>query len=117
MYKRLTRKKAIELCIELWTWCAKTGRPKEEWPEWEKWEAIYGSIRNKCWFCAYDRYQSDRYQSYHDDRICTYCPLDRAIQTELCGQPYYPKYRKAKTRKTRKKYASLFLEMIKTAVE
>ena len=28
---KLTKKKAIEISIELWTWLAETGREKKEW--------------------------------------------------------------------------------------
>ena len=55
---RLTRKKAIELCIELWAWLAKTGKRKWAWPEWEKYE----EIENDCWFCEYDKKMRIRYQ-------------------------------------------------------
>lgn len=101
---RLTRKKAIELCIELWTWCMETGKRKEKWPRWEE----FSYIQNYCWFCEYDR----RQKSYHGGDNCTHCPLTK-IGISHCSESYYRDWRLAKIPQARKKYAKLFLEQIK----
>lgn len=100
---RLTRKKAIELCIKLWTWCAKTGERKEEWPEWEK----YDSICCDCWFCEYDEQKRKTVK-------CTKCifPGKKSFRCE--DMISYQRWEQAKTPRTRKKYAKLFLAQIKT---
>jgi len=95
---KLSRKKAIELCIELWEWLAKTGKRKENWPEWKK----YGDILNDCWFCVY---------VIQHKKGCNYCPLHCF---EGCFGTYYGKWDIAKTPRTRKKYAKLFLKQIKS---
>ena len=102
---RLSRKKAIELCIELWTLLAKTGNEKWYWTECEK----YGDIDNNCLFCEYDEKQKERYDS---GRACKYCPLIKKLDIH-CMDSYYCKWCNAKTPRTRKKYAKLFLEQIK----
>lgn len=104
---KLSRKKAIELCIELWTWLAKTGKKKEDWPKWEE----YGyDIYGDCWFCEYDEQQIGR---FHGDN-CSYCPLVRKLRMTCSDDDcFYTKYRISRTPKTRKKYAKLFLEQIK----
>ena len=108
---RLTRKKAIELCIEAWTWLTKTGKKKRDWPEWEKYEK-YGTfsefsdeweVESDCWFCEYD--------SQHQ-RGCCSCPLDGDFNQ--CLDMYYGQWDSAKTPRTRKKYAGLFLKQIKS---
>lgn len=98
---RLTRKKTIELCIELWEWCAKTGKHKTDWPEWEKYE----DADNSCWFCEY----TNKW-----DRGCKHCPLVKKLGFG-CGaeECFYGKWEDARTPRTRKKYAKLFLEQIK----
>ena len=102
---RLTRKKSIELCIELWTWCAKTGKAKWEWPEWKK----YRAIRNSCWFCEYTSDKKGR---------CQTCPLRTGLGFRCINKEcYYDKWTEFHTPRTRKKYAKLFLAQIKSLVK
>ena len=108
--KKLTRKKAIELCIELWEWLAKTGKKKEEWPKWNEFDS---SISNDCWFCEYDWQQLNRYGAIQRIAECFYCPLKKQVG-HCATKTYYKNWDKAKTSKTRKKYAALFLEQIKS---
>jgi len=101
MKMRLSRKKAIELCIELWTWLAKTGREKEDWPRWK----IYGDyVVNDCWFCEYSK-----------EVGCSRCPLEKKFSL-TCGSTFYGNWTRARFPRTRKKYAKLFLEQIKQTV-
>ena len=104
---KLSRKKAIQLCIELWEWLTKTGKEKDEWPEREK----YGDIASDCWFCEYDVRQT-RKRTPRINPDCSYCPLHIAIGH--CAGTSYKDWRDAETQHNRKKYAKLFLEQIKT---
>ena len=110
---RLTRKKAIELCDELWTWLAKTGKDKEDWPGWEK----YGKMAFECPFCEYGSHQAeirDSYMSLSD--ACPYCPFEGKGFCR-CNSLYFSEWKMAKENENitaRKKYAKLFLEQIKT---
>jgi len=105
---RLSRKNAIKLCIEVWTWCAETGKPKEDWPEWDK----YGDIDNDCWFCEYDEQQKKkkRLQS-----CCGDCPLKIKLG-HYCSKTAFGYWVKVETIEDRKKYTKLFLAQIKTLV-
>ena len=105
---RLSKKKAIELCIELWTWCALTGKPKEDWPRWKE----FGYVINHCWFCKWDNRQRKRYN--FREKSCHYCPIYKEFGF-LCLHKncFYERWENAKTPRTRKKYAKLFLEQIK----
>lgn len=107
---RLTRKKAIELCIELWTWCMETGKRKSEWPGWEK----YGNAMSDCWLCEYDDQMLERYE--RKTRVsCGYCPFVTSGLGRCTDSPnYLDKWDAAKTPRTTKKYAKLLLEQIKT---
>jgi len=109
---RLSRKKAIQLCIELWTWLAKTGKLKSQWPGWRQ----YDLILSNCWFCEYNWNQ----QQHTNERtpFCRYCPYFKAYK-ERCDDSLngnYVKWENAETPHDRKKYAKLFLEQIKTIV-
>ena len=95
---KLTRKKAIVLCIELWEWLALTGKEKEEWSEWEK----YGDIQDLCFFCEYVQGKNG----------CMSCPSYKKFG--YCSDGVYTKWANAKTPRTRKKYAKLFLGQLKT---
>ena len=103
---RLTRKKSIELCIELWTWCAKTGKRKHSWLGWKEYSILAAS---DCWFCEY----SKRRKKQCGGDTCQYCPL-KQIEISHCKKSYYKEWNIAITMKARKKYAKLFLEQIKS---
>lgn len=104
---KLSRKKAIALCIELWEWLAKTGKKKEDWPNWEK----YGDIQDDCWFCEYATQR--RQVNKNDGSICIYCPYYKKIGIK-CFYSLFDDWDYAKTPLARKKYAKLFLEQIKS---
>lgn len=108
--KKLTRKKAIELCIELWEWCAETGELKGSWPGWEK----YGEVRSDCWFCEYSKQQCLKYKIDDFKNYCRYCLFEKG-NFGCLSTPYF-NWEAAKTKKTRKKYAALFLAQIKTLI-
>ena len=49
---KLTKKKTLEIAIELWEWIVDNpGSFKHEWPGWKK----YGRMGSSCPFCEYDR--------------------------------------------------------------
>ena len=102
---KLTEKRAVELSIELWTWLAKTGKRKDKWPEWEK----YGKIDASCFLCEYN----GRKCGEDGQRICERCPYSKEYNRCLDEDSPFMTWSFAPTKKTRKKYASLFLEQLK----
>ncbi len=113
---KLTRKKAIDLCIELWTWLAKTGKKKEKWPEWEK----YGEIKNDCWFCEHLIYQQKRNEEYPTKilpcaKYCIYHKKYGGCQDLIDDNlSIYDEWDNSTTPEDRKKYAKLFLGQIQS---
>jgi hypothetical protein len=107
---RLTRKKAIELCIELWEWLAETGGFKEGWPKWNE----YGEISCYCWFCEYDkqRMKVNGLLDVDSPEYCLKCPLGG--KASECYRVGYRIWESAINPLARKKYAKLFLKQIKT---
>ncbi len=110
---KLTRKKAIELCIELWTWLAETGGAKIQWPGWEKYRYIY----LHCFFCEYSK-QKKESSAFNRKGICAYCPLYKQFGLKGC---YHPKcafydWKSVFDPDDCKKYAKLFLGQIETIV-
>lgn len=104
---RLTKKKAIEIAIELWTWMAETGEAlKRNWPGWEK----YGQMDADCPFCEY----ADRRPIPGED-FCFSCPYYQVFGACCEDDSYtlYDKWDSAETIEDRKKYASLFLKELK----
>lgn len=97
---KLTRKKAIELCIELWEWCAETGRVKHNWPGWKKYKNYKPEDFSHCWLCIYTEYRS-----------CHDCPWYKRFGHCLDG--VYEYWDNTTSQSQRKKYAKLFLEQIK----
>ena len=104
---RLTRKKAIELCTEAWTIHAKTGCKKSELPE------KHQGMDSSCWFCYYNNHtvQGSRISTSGE---CKKCPYFKKFGHCNIGDVPFANWDKAKTPRTRKKYAKLFLEQIKT---
>lgn len=102
---RLTKKKAIEISIELWTWLAETGAEyKWDWSDWGK----YGKMHSSCAFCEY----SQRQAKLSEGR-CDYCSYYQQFGgCCLAGTPY-DNWDVAETDETRKKYAGQFLEQLK----
>jgi hypothetical protein len=60
---RLTKRKALEITVELWTWLAETGSDqKSDWPGWHE----YGEMEADCALCEYDAQRAND---------CQHCPL------------------------------------------
>ena len=104
---RLTRKKAKEFCIRMWTRFARTGETKADY-KYTKEELKYclsDRPNNDCWFCEYDTQHK---------KVCRSCPLGGGPNRCLDEDMYYEQWEDAKSPRTRKKYAKLFLEQIKS---
>ena len=102
---RLTKKKAIDLSIELWTWLAETGSPrKEDWPGWKRLGAE--STLAHCFLCEYS--------SRREYSICKFCPFHQRFgHCTLSSPSAYSKWSEEDNSPMRKKYASEFLELLK----
>jgi hypothetical protein len=109
---RLTRKKAIALCIEVWTIHAETGCTKEELPEKHR------EIVNGCWFCEYAHQRKGK---AINGSICNFCPYYK-VHGHCYGYgsnkerktKYFRLWVRARFPRTRKKYAKLFLGQIES---
>lgn len=100
---KLTKKKAIEISIELWTWLAETGKRKYEWHGWEK----YGEMQCDCPLCEYSLIKKE----VHD--CLGKCPYYEKFGFCFGGDSVWHKWNFAQAPRTRKKYAKLFLEQLK----
>ena len=100
---KLTKKKAIEISIELWEYLAKTGLDKGSWEGWKK----YGEMEAHCPLCEYDVQN----EVPEDDKICARCPL--SLGYEGCYKTPYLQWCSATTKATCKRYATEFLEVLK----
>ena len=104
---RLTRKKAIQLSIELWKFLADTGLEKEDWPEFEydenDDEFIYQgkNIASGCFLCEL---------TLEDD--CENCPYYEKFGHCNEDGTYYNLWESSTTKRKRKKYASQFLAQL-----
>ena len=101
---RLTKKKAMEICIELWTYLEETGNLKGYWPEWEK----YGPMAMNCPLCEYNR------RHHSKNNVGCNCPLAQS-PFKGCTQPpcQYNGWSDARNTTQNKKYAGLFLKQLK----
>jgi len=109
---KLTRKKAIELSIELWTWLAETGKEKHEWPKWRDNGGEHDDVVFDCFLCKYaGRKQGD------DCETCHPCPYFKHYGVACCDAEDSP-YNNwedivGEDDEETKMYAALFLEELK----
>lgn len=102
----LTKEKAIEIAIELWTFLAETGEQfKRSWPGWEKYEAM----DCHCPLCEYAYREALRTEKSQ----CFFCPYDKMFGGCCYKGSPYDMWEGVKTKRAKKKYASLFLEQLK----
>ena len=104
----LTEQRAIDICKELWTWLAETGKLKFEWSGWEK----YGEMKNACPLCEYSTPKKGGFMN------CPRCPYFHRFGSccYMDGNPY-SHWDEALTTTTRKKYARLFLKQLNQSGE
>lgn len=111
---KLTKEKAVDIAIELWTWLAETGEEsKHNWPGWE----IYGGMYMDCPLCDYT--------SRYSGGICMGCPIKLIVNrnefkkhlTFECEEKATLGYSKwlddEATAEDRMKYARQFLNKLK----
>jgi len=68
--KKLTKKRSIELCLELWTWLSMNpGIRKYGWPGWNE---GYGYVNSDCFACEYTQ---QRLSANQNGWSCKKCPL------------------------------------------
>jgi len=96
---RLTKRLALEICLKLWMWLARTGGYKEDWPGW--WEV--GRMRSYCPCCEYKwRHRND----------CSRCLL-RALWPKGCWpDSIYTAWFRAATPAARRKCARVIVHGI-----
>ena len=83
---RLTRKKAIEITLELWRELAVTGHGKGSWSGWGK----YGKMQNDCAFCEYESQKTTK-----NDEDCFHCPYYQKFSDCEEDNSPYTKWREA----------------------
>ena len=108
---KLTKKKAIELHRQLWDWLYHHPlKIKQDWPRWKQnsGDIPEEKILAHCFPCQYVQME------------CKECPLEwpdvikgeRHRAVGFCAdKSYFKLWRKAKTPKTRKKYAKLIRDL------
>jgi len=116
MIIKITKKVSKKLSEEVWTFLAETGKFKCEMP-WELYKKVETFTAN-CPLCAIFYKSKNIDDSGWLYPVCPKCPMTLAEQT--CHQEkhsgkldYFSRWTKAKTPKTRKKYAKLTLGIIK----
>ena len=103
---KLTKKRAIERTIEHWGYLAETGKLKGDWDKLEE----YGYALHNCFLCGY---------SHSANSLCRKCPYQKHFHympSYSCqaGESPYSAWLDARTKAGRKKYASLFLEQLRS---
>ena len=88
---RLTKKKAIEITIELWKWLEENPKlGKSAWPKWKK----YGIMAFNCPCCEYTEGKTDKKYSYMDcEKFCPLIeiwPYEKTPEYVPCEDPKSP---------------------------
>lgn len=98
---RLTKKKALDITIELWESLAETGKSKISWSGWKE----YGDMEGDCPLCEYDnRHQlAESCNCQYFDKFGGCCEKDNP----------FPKWEDADNKTQSKKYATELLNQLK----
>ena len=100
---KLTKKKTIEYHREMWNWLAETGEKyKHHWPGFEK----MGWTTSYCFLCEYAETHTKHY--CNQTCILIWPPDDQGCDE---GKDPYSHWDRAKTKRTRKKYAKIISEL------
>ncbi|MEJ2650175.1 MAG: hypothetical protein P8016_17415 [Sedimentisphaerales bacterium] len=113
---RLTKKKAIELTIEMWKFLAETGKEKGNWPGWKKYKLDRHYYENACFLCQWVMNQNHikRIYEFFDDPDCKYCPLFKRTK-ESCYDVHslYQEWFKVIDIELKKNHAKKLLEFMR----
>ena len=105
---KLTKKRAMKICIELWSWLAETGGHKEDWPKWEE----YGEMRLDCPLCEYNK------RNPIARRVDCNCPLAQPPFNGCFDPPSkFINWYNASGKEKRQKAAKAFLKQLKQVKE
>jgi len=104
---KLTKEKAIDIAIDLWTYLAETGGDEVSKAEWLT-NNGYLDFDCDCSLCEYD--------VLYGNGTCHNCPLWQRF-TYCSSLSSFSRWLRAKTADARKKYAKRFLVIIKELKE
>ena len=109
---KLPKKKALQITADLWEWLEDNPKKeKEEWPEWKENGGGIPMMESECACCEYAQLE------------CNRCPLIKLWREKFSGgdpcmgESYFNTWRKAKSPKTKKKYARIIKEGALKAME
>lgn len=103
---RLTKKRAIELTLELWMWLYENpGKYKSDWPGWKDSGGIYETVDCECFACEH------AFATIRRCKSCVLLPL--WPQTCTSGDNVYANWNEATTDKAKKKYAKQIVDFCK----
>ena len=109
--KRLTLKRSLELCKELWSWLRDNPDviSKNGWPKWYR----YIKVEKACFACEYDllEYKKQRRNGIVTYEVCSYCPL-KGLWGNNCmkSSSPYSKWCYTIINKNRQKYAGIIAD-------
>lgn len=115
--EKLTFKKSLELCKELWTWLRDNPNvvTKQSWPKWEKYTKVY----NFCFACEYDMLEYEKqFKKGYTYSVCHFCTLKDLWGTN-CTKKNSPfaRWANAVTDKTRQKNADIIVDFCDKELE
>jgi hypothetical protein len=125
MEKKLTKRLALKICMELWQWLSQhtsisSGSAKVKWPGWKKYfEGGVSDVENECPCCEYAKRMSGEYSIASGDIACDYCPM-KSLWGDDCtddDSAYNEWWYNSKSRTSHKKYATEIYLAAKKAYE
>lgn len=76
---KLTKRKALQLCLELWWWIKDNpGYEKRDWPKWKE----YGYMKDDCPACEYEKRQPKLFVGL--EATCYSCPIWKPTSPNQC---------------------------------
>ena len=120
-WRKLTKKDAILICMELWDWLGddRTATHKTAWPRWRRNGGNVPEMQMNCPCCEY-------VWQTRGDFVCSDCPISKSLWggATAYGDTYCEYYKSpyklwsdAKTDKTKNKYARQVAALARKALE
>ena len=100
---RLTKKRAVDISIELWEYLAESGGDEDDKHKWVL--DNYGEYESDCALCEYGK--------RHQSRQCAVCPYHKFFGSCLDEESPYCKWDDAQRKVSRKKYAAECVKQLK----
>lgn len=113
----MTKLEALERSLELWQWCAETGKEKMEWPEWKNKYNGLDRPECDCFLCEWIMFDS-HYGAFFCWKACPIVWTEnRGDRCDMSFDSPYCRWEHAETDDDRKPFAAEIVKLLEEAIK